>query len=409
MSSLRFAVVHHTVNSNTYQPQDVPAMLAGMYHYHTASLGWCDLAYNFVVDRFGRVWQGRSGDVTKPIMSGATKGFNTSSLSVSFLGQYEPGASPPVAAPSQASLDAARDLIAWKFAMHGVNPTGTVRVQSAGSNMYPVGTWVTLPTLIGHRDTGHTACPGAYLYSRLPAMRLGVAAVMGGPVGPGPGPGPGPSSPFASHPAMVLQQYRDLLHRSPAPTEILSWSVRLGGAWGDGQFVAFLLASAEADRRVGSVIRLYDAAFRRLPDHPGLTYWLGRHGGGVGLAQISGAFAASAEFRARYGGLSDDGYITRVYQDLFDRLPDSSGRSFWRNRLRPGDTRGAMMASVAESQEYSAKTRSPVLLAAAYEGLLGRTIDPGALWHDTVVLQQGGTLTQVAQGILASGEYHRRF
>ncbi len=126
MGNLSFAVIHHTVNSNTYLPGDVPGLLASIYHYHTDSLGWCDTAYNFIIDRFGGVWQGRSGDMAKPIMGGHAKGFNTSSLGVAFLGQYHPGASPAVAQPSPAALDSARDLIAWKFGMHGIDPNATL-------------------------------------------------------------------------------------------------------------------------------------------------------------------------------------------------------------------------------------------------------------------------------------------
>ena len=45
--------VHHTVNSNDYAPEDVPALLRGIYRYHTKNLGWSDVGYNFLVDRFG--------------------------------------------------------------------------------------------------------------------------------------------------------------------------------------------------------------------------------------------------------------------------------------------------------------------------------------------------------------------
>ncbi|HEY4376425.1 MAG TPA: hypothetical protein VGM93_04675, partial [Acidimicrobiales bacterium] len=66
--ALKFAVIHHTVNANTYAESDVPNMLGGIYAFHTGSVdsggrGWCDIAYNFVVDRFGTIWQGRSGDI----------------------------------------------------------------------------------------------------------------------------------------------------------------------------------------------------------------------------------------------------------------------------------------------------------------------------------------------------------
>ena len=70
------AHVHHTANSNDYGEQDVPALMRGMYWYHTHSLGWSDIAYNFVVDRFGRAWVGRAGGVNRPVRGAHTLGFN---------------------------------------------------------------------------------------------------------------------------------------------------------------------------------------------------------------------------------------------------------------------------------------------------------------------------------------------
>ena len=51
--------VHHTVNANDYTKDQVPSILRGIYAYHTQSRGWSDIGYNFLVDRFGRIWEGR--------------------------------------------------------------------------------------------------------------------------------------------------------------------------------------------------------------------------------------------------------------------------------------------------------------------------------------------------------------
>lgn len=402
MSGLQFAVIHHTVNSNTYSPADVPGLMASIYRYHTVGRGWCDTAYNFIIDRFGGIWQGRGGDMAKPIMGGHALGFNTSSMGVAFLGQYEPGASPAVDHPSAAALDSARNLVAWKFGIHDIDPTATVRVQSGGSSRFPAGTVVTIPTIIGHRDVALTACPGGYLYSALPAMRRGVAAVLAESRR---------WSPFSSSWALVAQQYRDVLDRSVDGAGAAVWVPRLQDrTWSIGQVVATLLGSAEADHRVGSLVRLYFAFFLRQPDHGGFTYWRGQRTHGRVFSSVADVFAASTEFRHRYGQLSDAGYVDRVYRNLLGRAPDRSGSTFWSARLAGGMTRGQLMATFSQSHEYILKSSARVIVASGFEAMLRRAVDGSALAFYAARLASGaGDVPSLAATLFASAEYQRRF
>jgi hypothetical protein len=52
-------VVHHTAGSNSYTEAEVPAVITGHCLFHVNGRGWADLAYNFMIDRFGNVWEGR--------------------------------------------------------------------------------------------------------------------------------------------------------------------------------------------------------------------------------------------------------------------------------------------------------------------------------------------------------------
>ena len=63
--------VHHTATGNTYKRVDVPGILRGMYRYHTQTLGWFDIGYNFLVDKFGRAWIGRVRRRQQPGAGGA--------------------------------------------------------------------------------------------------------------------------------------------------------------------------------------------------------------------------------------------------------------------------------------------------------------------------------------------------
>jgi hypothetical protein len=152
--------VHHTVNANNYTAAQVPAIIRGIYAYHTQSRGWSDVGYNFLVDRFGRIWEGRYGGVDRPVVGAHTLGYNDDAFAMSAIGNYE------TARPSAALIDAYGRLFAWKLSLHGV---------SAGSMKQ----WVTkryLAAINGHRDVGQTACPGKYLYAQIPKIRaLAVA------------------------------------------------------------------------------------------------------------------------------------------------------------------------------------------------------------------------------------------
>ena len=166
------AHVHHSASGNGYAQADVPALIRSFYKYHTHSLGWSDIAYNFLIDSFGTIWEGRYGGMDLPVRGAHTLGFNASSTGFCVIGNFES------VEPAQATLDSIAKLAAWKLSMYARDPQGWTEVTSEGSDKFPKGNVVTLPVIDGHRDTNDTACPGGNLYAQLPGVRSATAGVI---------------------------------------------------------------------------------------------------------------------------------------------------------------------------------------------------------------------------------------
>jgi hypothetical protein len=174
---LRVAIVHHTVQTNAYSSSEVDDLLRIVLSSHLGR-GWCDVAYNLFVDRFGRIWEGRTGGANAPVIGGHSAGFNSHSVGIALLGQHQPGASPAAAAPSPAAIAALQRVIGWKLSLHGIRSTSSTVVESLGSTKYPAGTMVGLANVSGHRDVSLTACPGDLVVSQLTTIRSGASSVQ---------------------------------------------------------------------------------------------------------------------------------------------------------------------------------------------------------------------------------------
>lgn len=67
------------------------------------------------------------------------------------------------------------------------------------------------------------------------------------------------------------------------------------------------------------------------------------------LDNVAQAFVESSEGVAKFGGLSNDAFISLIYQQTFGRDADSSGLTTWRNRLTSGWSRGKVMRGIIDS------------------------------------------------------------
>ncbi|MCX3063923.1 peptidoglycan recognition protein family protein [Streptomyces beihaiensis] len=173
--TVKAAFIHHTATGNNYRCSQAPSVIRGIYRYHVKSLHWRDIGYNFLIDKCGRIYEGRAGGVAKPVRGAHTMGFNTDSMGVAVLGTFGR------TKPSAASVNAVARLTAWKLGLFRANPRGVTHLKSGGGNLFRKGKNVRLDVISGHRDGYATECPGDRLYKRLGSARRTAAHLQGRP------------------------------------------------------------------------------------------------------------------------------------------------------------------------------------------------------------------------------------
>lgn len=176
---VRAGIVHHTAGSNDYSPEDSAAIVRSIYAYHTRTLGWCDIAYNALVDKYGQVFEGRAGGMDRPVEGAHTGGFNKNTWGVAMLGNFD------LVPPTPIQLRTVGRLLGWRLGLDHVDPRGTVVLTSDGGSFthFPKGASPTLPTIFTHRDVGNTDCPGNAAYAVMPQIR-DIAARFNEPLPP---------------------------------------------------------------------------------------------------------------------------------------------------------------------------------------------------------------------------------
>jgi hypothetical protein len=157
---VRFLLVHHTQTPNSDGPDEIGGRLRSIYHYHRGNKGWPDVAYNFFVDAAGRVWEGRTGSLERPVRGDATGGSQGFAQLCCFVGDHT------TAPPTAAAQESMAHLLAHLADRYGIDLCAgpTIVFTSRGSNRWAAGTQVTTDPVAGHRDMSQTACPGDGAY-----------------------------------------------------------------------------------------------------------------------------------------------------------------------------------------------------------------------------------------------------
>ena len=170
----RMIVVHHTATTNDYA--DPAAEVRAIYAYHAVTEGFGDIGYNALIDREGRIYEGRRGREDDPfgrldrdvlsvgVVAGHAFDYNYGSVGIALLGNYQEGT------PTPPMLERLEDLLVFEHGRHQIDPRA-VRDFARASRLWRDA----LPAMPGHRDCNNTECPGDAVYAQLDELRARVA------------------------------------------------------------------------------------------------------------------------------------------------------------------------------------------------------------------------------------------
>ncbi len=116
------------------------------------------------------------------------------------------------------------------------------------------------------------------------------------------------------------------------------------------------MVAFDVDGTAGQAYRIYQAAFDRKPDVGGLGAWIHVLDHGASLETVAGGFLASGESAERYGSnLTNDQFVTRLYQNVLHRPYEQGGYDHWMLVLGNGLSRAVVLAAFSESAENKAQ------------------------------------------------------
>jgi hypothetical protein len=161
------AIIHHTVNANDYSKNEAKDMVLGICRFHRNGNGWDDIGYNFVVDKYGELFEGRNGGIDRANVGAHAIGFNEETAGIANLGDFDK------VKPSKDQLKAQAKLIAWLSKEYDFPVDGKVKLKSQGGqgNRFRKGEKAKIDEISGHKDLTQTDCPGTKLYGELKKIR----------------------------------------------------------------------------------------------------------------------------------------------------------------------------------------------------------------------------------------------
>jgi hypothetical protein len=152
-------IIHHSAGVNT--STNWGQVVLSIWNYHVNSNKWSDIAYNWLVDPNGVVYEGRGGGDN--VLGAHFCGYNAGTMGVCMLGNFQQ------VEVSQKAFDNLLKVLTWKACARNLDPNQIAFHPSSGLQLYRVS---------GHRDGCSTECPGDNLYKLLPQIRSRISSVL---------------------------------------------------------------------------------------------------------------------------------------------------------------------------------------------------------------------------------------
>ena len=179
---------------------------------------------------------------------------------------------------------------------------------------------------------------------------------------------------ISANQAFLQRLFPAVLGRDIDPGALAAYLAAMSGGLTRSEVYGDLIASTEYGAwQIEPVIRLYYAAFARIPDYAGLQNWSNAlHAGALSLTDAADQFATSAEFLQTYGSLDKTGFVQQLYRNVLGREADPAGLADWVGQLKSGASRGTILVGFSESPEFQADMANQVEVIRLYDVLLQR-------------------------------------
>ncbi len=341
-------VVHHTAGSNDYSQAQSASVVNGIYYYHAVTLGWGDIGYNFLVSKYGQVFEGRYGSLSaapgKMVAGGHALGVNNGTMGISMLGDFSS------ISPASAQLSAVGKMAGWFLGRQGItSSTGSsnfVMGSPSAVIKYPKGSTQNFTYIFAHRDVNYTTCPGDVGYSKMSEIRSIAQAEI--------------NALSASAPASASAAAQAAINAFAAANAAMTGSATNGAlaATGGGAYQRFQNGVAYWTASTGV----------QFVGEPVLSEW-GRFGwqdGVMGYPVSGGAYGAN-------------GTRHQVFQ---------GGIAYWSGSGPVSFVRGEILNAWAKAGWESSSLGMPTAEAVAANGVTTQTFQ-----HGVITVPSGGTAT----------------